>query len=62
MFLIELNDMEVPEQSNNTVNNEPNSNISTRNNSLSNQQNSTDYLMPSTRQRPQQQQRLLLVI
>lgn len=52
--------MEVPEQSNITVDNEPNRNISTMNN-LSNQRNSTEYLMPSTRQRPQQQQRLLLV-
>lgn len=56
MFFIGTNDMEVPEQSNITVNTEVSNSVS-----LSNQQNSTEYVIPSTRQRSQQQQQLLLV-
>lgn len=47
---------ERPEQSISTFNSEPNS-IS----SISNQQSSTEYAVPSTRQHSQQQQQLLLV-
>lgn len=57
LIFVETNDMEVPEQSNNTDDNEVG--VS---NSLNNQQNSTEYVTPSTRLRSQQQQQLLLVI
>ncbi|XP_015370351.1 PREDICTED: UPF0609 protein CG1218 [Diuraphis noxia] len=55
----DANDMEVPEQleqSISTSNHEPISIIS-----ISNQQNSTEYAVPSARQHSQQQQQLLLV-
>jgi len=51
--------MEVPERPEQTIsisNSEPNSITS-----LSNQQNSTEYAVPSMRQHSQQQQQLLLV-
>lgn len=51
--------MKVPEQSNttiNTVTNETGVNIS-----MNEEQNSTQYVMPSVRHRTQQQQQLLLV-
>lgn len=56
-FFTETNDMEVPNQSNNTVVESEVSN----NTSTNNQLNSTEYVVPSTRQRAQQQQQLLLV-
>jgi len=52
--------MEVPEhivQSISTSNREPNSSIT----SISNQQSSTEYAVPSVRRHSQQQQQLLLV-
>lgn len=51
--------MEVPEQSNITDNTADSENISSI--STNNQQNSTEYIMPSVRHRSQQQQQLLLV-
>lgn len=51
--------MEVPEQSNITDNTADSENISSI--SSNNQQNSTEYIMPSVRHRSQQQQQLLLV-
>lgn len=56
MLLIGTNDMEVPEQSNITVSTEAGNSVP-----ISNQQSSTEYVIPSTRQRSQQQQQLLLV-
>lgn len=52
--------MEVPNQSNNSVESEARSEVS---NTMSTniQQNSTEYVVPSTRARSQQQQQLLLV-
>lgn len=50
-----MNDMEVPEQSNVSLDSEARSNISSNN--MNNSQHSTDYVVPSIRQRPQQQQR-----
>lgn len=51
--------MEVPEQSNTTVNTVANEIVD--NISIIEQQNSTEYIMPSVSQRSQQQQQLLLV-
>lgn len=48
--------MEVPEQSSIVVENEASSSIS-----IDNQENQTEYIRPSTRQRSEQQQQLLLV-